>query len=86
MFLWRFLNIVLLLMAPGLCAAQMPTDVKVPTLYLIGDSTVKNRTKGQLSWGDPLVQHFFPFYRVIGEGSGRRQALIGVDMSKESAC
>jgi len=58
MTIWRFLSVVLLLLAPGLCNAQVPTDVKVPTLFLIGDSTVKNHTKGQLGWGDPLVQHF----------------------------
>ena len=58
MIVWRFLGVVLLLLGPCRCSAQMPTDVKVPTLFLIGDSTVKNRTKGQLGWGDPLVQHF----------------------------
>lgn len=29
-----------------------------PTLWIIGDSTVKNRTKNQLGWGDPLADHF----------------------------
>ncbi len=30
----------------------------IPTLYLIGDSTVKNGTKGQQGWGDPFANLF----------------------------
>jgi lysophospholipase L1-like esterase len=29
-----------------------------PTLFLIGDSTVRNRTRGQLGWGDPIAAWF----------------------------
>lgn len=29
-----------------------------PTLYLIGDSTVKNRTRDQMGWGTPLADLF----------------------------
>lgn len=29
-----------------------------PTLFIIGDSTVRNSTEGQMGWGDPLGQHF----------------------------
>jgi lysophospholipase L1-like esterase len=39
--------------APALAAGS---DAK-PTLYLIGDSTVKNRTRNQLGWGTPLADH-----------------------------
>jgi rhamnogalacturonan acetylesterase len=31
-----------------------------PTLFLVGDSTVKNGTKGQQGWGEPLVNLFDP--------------------------
>jgi oligogalacturonide lyase len=31
-----------------------------PTLFLIGDSTVRNRTRGQLGWGDPIANWFDP--------------------------
>ncbi len=31
-----------------------------PALFIIGDSTVRNRTEGQLGWGDPLIGHFDP--------------------------
>lgn len=30
----------------------------VPTIWLIGDSTVKNGTKGQQGWGDPFAAYF----------------------------
>ena len=31
-----------------------------PTLYLIGDSTVRNNTRGLQGWGDPIAAHFDP--------------------------
>lgn len=47
-----------------------------PTLYIIGDSTVRNQTAGQEGWGDPLVAHFDParievVNRAIGGRSSR---------------
>jgi len=47
-----------------------------PTLYLIGDSTVRNGTAGQQGWGDPLVAEFDPakievVNRAIGGRSSR---------------
>ena len=39
-------------------AAAAPAGDKLPTLYIVGDSTVKNGTKGQMGWGDPLVKLF----------------------------
>ena len=39
-----------------LLSAQPPAEI--PTLYIIGDSTVRNGTKGQVGWGDPIVQFF----------------------------
>ncbi|MCW1924983.1 GDSL-type esterase/lipase family protein [Luteolibacter arcticus] len=47
-----------------------------PTLYIIGDSTVRNQTAGQKGWGDPLVAHFDPakievVNRAIGGRSSR---------------
>src|SRR4051795_3823839 len=29
-----------------------------PTLFIVGDSTVKNSTPGQQGWGDPLIKLF----------------------------
>jgi len=31
-----------------------------PTLFIVGDSTVKNGTKGQVGWGDPIARSFDP--------------------------
>lgn len=47
-----------------------------PTLFIIGDSTVRNSTPGQMGWGDPLVAHFDPskievINRAIGGRSSR---------------
>ncbi len=52
--------------APGGGRAQppVPVDAKLPTLWLIGDSTVRNGTAGdgtnmgQWGWGAPLVAYF----------------------------
>jgi len=40
--------------APG----RTPLDPKLPTLFLIGDSTVNNSTNGQLGWGTPIASFF----------------------------
>ncbi|MEX1116748.1 MAG: sialate O-acetylesterase [Akkermansiaceae bacterium] len=47
-----------------------------PTLFIIGDSTVRNSTGGQMGWGDPLGNHFDPakitvINRAIGGRSSR---------------
>jgi lysophospholipase L1-like esterase len=34
------------------------SERRVPTLFIVGDSTVKNRTRGQLGWGDPIAGFF----------------------------
>src|SRR5262249_61167249 len=31
---------------------------RVPTLFIVGDSTVKTGTKGQQGWGDPISAFF----------------------------
>src|SRR5262249_38069209 len=40
----------------------VPADTKLPTLFLIGDSTVRNGrgdgSNGQWGWGEPLVDYF----------------------------
>ena len=62
------LNVVALMRSRGfrlvcLCAttlqlhaADFPTNT--PTLYLIGDSTVRNGTKGQKGWGEVIAPYF----------------------------
>lgn len=47
-----------------------------PTLWIIGDSTVRNGSSGQVGWGDPIVGQFDPskievINRAIGGRSSR---------------
>ena len=44
------------LLVAGFLAA--PASGDKPTLYIVGDSTVRNRTRGQLGWGDPFAGLF----------------------------
>ena len=41
---------------------RLPIDPKLPTLWLIGDSTVRNGQdnggNGQWGWGNPIVHYF----------------------------
>ena len=34
------------------------TNPTLPTLFIVGDSTVRTPTKGQLGWGDPIAEMF----------------------------
>lgn len=71
----RLLCFVLVLLMPRWSAAQTPAPNSLPTLYLIGDSTVKNRTKGQLGWGEPLAPYFDPAkIKVINRALGGRSS------------
>lgn len=48
---------------------------EVPTLWLIGDSTMKNGTKGQQGWGDPVAEYFDSTkIRVVNRGRGGRSS------------
>ena len=38
--------------------AATSTDSKLPTLWIIGDSTVKNAREGYVGWGDPIADYF----------------------------
>jgi rhamnogalacturonan acetylesterase len=68
---WKFhhlaLLVPLLLLAilPASSQAQAtappaPSSASKPTLYIVGDSTVKNGTRGQMGWGDPIAKLFDP--------------------------
>lgn len=57
-------------------AAAQESERRLPTLYIIGDSTVRNGTKGQRGWGDPIADYFDPakitvVNRAIGGRSSR---------------
>ena len=58
----------------------VPANPKLPTLFLVGDSTVRNGhgdgAQGQWGWGEPLVRYFDPgkvnvVNRAIGGRSSR---------------
>src|SRR6185369_10624922 len=51
----HLLAIAILLLAFAGAAAQ---EARKPALYIIGDSTVRNGTKGQQGWGTPLAALF----------------------------
>jgi lysophospholipase L1-like esterase len=64
------------LLAVAALAAGANEERRLPTLFIVGDSTVRNNTKGQQGWGDPLVGLFDPAKikvenRAIGGRSSR---------------
>lgn len=48
----------LLLFTAFFTAARTTLAAPLPTLFIIGDSTVKNHTKGLEGWGDPIIASF----------------------------
>jgi lysophospholipase L1-like esterase len=46
------------LLTLGGVALGQDADRRPPTLFLVGDSTVRNGTKGQMGWGDPIAGLF----------------------------
>ena len=57
-------------------AATRPAGDRVPTLFLIGDSTVKNHTAGLQGWGDPVADFFDPA-KIRVENRARAAAAAG---------
>lgn len=49
--------LALLVVIPDVPAADDPPPT-LPTLFIVGDSTVKTNTKGQQGWGDPVAPLF----------------------------
>lgn len=52
------LTAALSLIASATQLSAAPQPAPKPTLFLIGDSTVRNRTRGQLGWGDAIPSFF----------------------------
>ena len=50
---------------------RIPADSNLPTLWIIGDSTVKNGTKGEMGWGEVIDR--------------RAQFISGIDEDKLAA-
>src|SRR6185436_7774193 len=62
-------------LACEILAGEAPLTNK-PTLFIIGDSTVRNGTKGQMGWGEAIAAQFDPakiivVNRAIGGRSSR---------------
>src|SRR2546423_7977587 len=54
---------------------QTKADPKLPTLYLVGDSTMKVGTPGQRGWGDEMAKYFdFQKIKVVNEAIGGRSS------------
>ncbi|OWK43336.1 rhamnogalacturonan acetylesterase [Fimbriiglobus ruber] len=53
-----FITIAALMLLTTSGPAADDPAAKVPTLLIVGDSTVKNGTKGQRGWGDPVIALF----------------------------
>jgi len=75
--LWRALLVVMVVPILGFAAG--PADVKksdrLPTFFIIGDSTVKNGTKGQVGWGDPIADLFDKSkIRIVNRALGGRSS------------
>src|SRR5262245_53933296 len=43
---------------PAQTHSPQPAPDRKPTLFLVGDSTVRTGTKGQQGWGDPIIKLF----------------------------
>src|SRR2546425_7758400 len=63
----------LIALSVGLMIANVPSrgqEKRLPTLFIIGDSTVKNSGRGLLGWGDPIA-NFFDQTRIHIENRAR---------------
>jgi lysophospholipase L1-like esterase len=55
--------------------ASMPRDPSLPTLWLVGDSTMSNHANGGLGWGDPFIPMFDKSkVNVVNRGIGGRSS------------
>ena len=45
---------------PAQAADKRPADPKLPTLFVVGDSTANNNANGARGWGDPFAAYFDP--------------------------
>src|SRR5678815_4638953 len=66
-------HLISLLMLSLTASPQTPNSL--PTLYLVGDSTVNTPTKGQQGWGTPLPGFFDPSkITVVNRARGGRSS------------
>src|SRR5678815_4638358 len=46
------------LIGPQTTPEPAPINPKLPTIFVVGDSTANNHADGGLGWGDPFVAYF----------------------------
>jgi len=52
-----------------------PINSKLPTIFVVGDSTANNHANGGLGWGDPFVNYFDPTRaNVLNRARGGRSS------------
>src|SRR5215510_2517277 len=68
-----FVSLALALWAATVVAQTEPRSL--PTLFIIGDSTVKNSSQGLLGWGDPIADLFDQTkIKVVNRARGGRSS------------
>src|SRR5690242_3903457 len=68
-----FTLLILVLLLASVVNAQSPQPEH--TLFIIGDSTVKNSTEGLQGWGDPIADYFDQKkLRVVNRARGGRSS------------
>jgi len=54
---------------------QQPINPKLPTIFVVGDSTANNHANGGLGWGDPFIAYFDPNkVNVLNRARGGRSS------------
>src|SRR5215813_2954092 len=54
---------------------QSPVNPKLPTIFVVGDSTANNHANGGLGWGDPFIAYFDPNkMNVLNRARGGRSS------------
>src|SRR5262245_17945185 len=56
---WRlFLLLMGLAVVPSPAQGQTTPNPKLPSLFIVGDSTANNNAQGARGWGDPFIAYF----------------------------
>ena len=61
--------------SPSPAEAQTQINPKLPTIFVVGDSTANNHANGGLGWGDPFISYFDPAQvNVVNRARGGRSS------------
>ena len=60
---------------PGRATQMQTVDPKLPTIFVVGDSTANNNANGGRGWGDPFISYFDPTkVNVLNRARGGRSS------------